>query len=99
LTYSKQFGRPRHDGRIILRRIVKKQDVRRDSPGSGQVPVVGSCKDMVSTYRGKLHAAAAMTSPSRKTLLHAIISWLPKLFICIRDLLCQNDVNAAYNAM
>jgi len=58
-----------------------------------------SFKDLVSTYRGELHAAAAMTSSSRKTLLHAIISWLPKLFTYIRDLLCQNDVIAAYNAM
>jgi hypothetical protein len=61
--------------------------------------VVGSCKDLVPTFRGELHAAAAMTSSSRQNLFHAIISWLLILFTYIRDLLCQNDVIAAYNAM
>jgi hypothetical protein len=71
----------------MLKRILKKQDVMRDSPSSEEVPVVGSCKDLVPTYRGELQAAAAMTSYSRKTLLYATISWLPKLFNYIRDLL------------
>jgi hypothetical protein len=40
-----------------------------------------------------------MTSYSRKTLLYATISWLPKLFNYIRDLLWQKDVLTACNAM